>query len=257
MVKNIIAAFRFLTILPIPVKCTQKNLEKSIVWFPFVGAIIGLITGYGYRLLHVLFSTNISAVLTILLYILLTRGLHLDGLMDTLDGFLCHKGNKEDILRVMKDPAVGSFALLGGITWFFLLFSIIPRLEPWDYIIIHTYTRLSILLQPLIFSYPRESGTGKFFVDHINGKIFSTAMVLSLLITAAAVYFLNEISSESTALIWGLLLLTAFLCSLLIGIYSKKKISGITGDILGFTIEINHLILALLILILVDIFGAA
>jgi cobalamin synthase len=78
-----------------------------------------------------------------------------------------------------------------------------------------------------------------------------------LLITAAAVYFLNEISNESTALIWGLLLLTAFLCSLLIGLYSKKKISGITGDILGFTIEINHLILALLILILVDIFGAA
>lgn len=251
MMKNIAAAFQFLTILPVPVKTTQQHLEKSILWFPLVGAVIGLITGYGYWLLSYVFTGNISSVLTILIYIVLTRGLHLDGFMDTIDGFLSHK-NKQDkdlILKIMKDPAVGSFAVLGVIIWSLLLFSIIPYLQPEDHVMIHTYTRMAILLMPLLFSYPRESGTGKFFADHVNGKIFSAAIAVTLVITAVT-YFINGTNSVTVALVRAALLLAALLISGLIGIWSKKKINGITGDILGFTIETIHLILALLIMLL-------
>jgi len=251
MVKNIAAAFQFLTILPVPLKTTQKNLEKSILWFPLVGAVIGLITGYGYRLLNLVFTGNISSVLTILIYIVLTRALHLDGFMDAVDGFFSHKNkrDKDFILKIMKDPTVGSFAVLGVIIWSLLLFSIIPHLEPKDHVMIHTYTRLAILLMPLLFSYPRESGTGKFFADHVNGKTFSAAIIITLVIMAVT-YFINGTDSMTVLLLRGALLLAALLISGVIGIWSKKKINGITGDILGFTIETTHLILALLILLL-------
>jgi cobalamin 5'-phosphate synthase/cobalamin synthase len=251
MMKNIAAAFQFLTILPVPVKTTQKNLEKSILWFPLVGAVIGLITGYGYWLLDYVFTKNISSALTILIYIALTRGLHLDGFMDTIDGFFSHKKkrDKDFILKIMKDPTVGSFAVLGVIIWSLLLFGIIPHLEPKDHVMIHTYTRLVILLMPLLFSYPRESGTGKFFADHVNGKTFSAAIAVTLVIIAAT-YFINGTDSVSVVLLRGGLLLAALLISGLIGVWSKKKINGITGDILGFTIETIHLILALLIMLL-------
>jgi len=251
MVKNIAAAFQFLTILPIPVKTTQKNLEKSILWFPLVGAVIGLMTGYGYRLLTFIFTGSISSVLTILIYIGLTRALHLDGFMDTIDGFFSHKNkrDKDVILKIMKDPTVGGFAILGVIIWSLLLFSVIPLLEPIDHVMIHTYTRMAILVMPLMLSYPRESGTGKFFADHVNGKIFSAAILITLVIMAVT-YFINGTDSVTVALIRGALLLAALLISGLIGIWSKKKISGITGDILGFTIETIHLILALSIMLL-------
>jgi cobalamin 5'-phosphate synthase/cobalamin synthase len=251
MVKNIAAAFQFLTILPVPVKTTQKNLEKSILWFPLVGAVIGLVTGYGYRLLNYIFTGNISSVLTILIYIVLTRALHLDGFMDTIDGFFSHKNkrDKDFILKIMKDPMVGSFAVLGVIIWSLLLFSIIPHLEPVDHVMVHTYTRMAILLMPLLFSYPRENGTGKFFADHVNGKTFSAAITITLVIMAVT-YFIRGIGSGTFALIRGALLLAALLISLVIGIWSKKKINGITGDIFGFTIETTHLILALLIVLL-------
>ncbi len=249
--KNIAAAFQFLTILPVPVKTTPKNLEKSILWFPLVGAIIGLITGYGYWLLNYVFTGNISSVLTILIYIVLTRALHLDGFMDTIDGFFSHK-NKRDkdlILKIMKDPTVGSFGVLGVIIWSLLLFSVIPHLEPKDHVMIHTYTRLAILVMPLLFSYSRESGTGKFFADHVNRKVFSAAIAVTLVIIALT-YFMNGTDSVIVALVRVALLLAALLISGLIGIWSKKKINGITGDILGFTIETIHLILALLIILL-------
>ncbi|MGD2092412.1 MAG: adenosylcobinamide-GDP ribazoletransferase [Candidatus Aminicenantes bacterium] len=251
MMKNIAAAFQFLTILPVPVKTTQRNLEKSILWFPLVGAIIGLITGYGYWLLNYVFTENISSVLTILIYIFLTRALHLDGFMDTIDGFFSHKNkrDKEFILKIMKDPTVGSFAVLGVIIWFLLLFSVIPHLEPKDHVMIHTYTRMAILVMPLLFSYPRESGTGKFFADHVNGKTFCAAITITLVIMAVT-HFINGADSLTVALVRGALLLVALLISGLIGTWSKKKINGITGDILGFTIETIHLILVLLIILL-------
>jgi adenosylcobinamide-GDP ribazoletransferase len=250
MMKNIAAAFQFLTILPVPIKTTQKNLEKSILWFPLAGAMIGLITGYGYWLLNHVFTGNISSVLTILIYIVLTRALHLDGFMDTIDGFFSHK-NKQDkdfILKIMKDPTVGSFAVLGVIIWSLLLFCIIPHLEPADHVMIHTYTRMAILLMPLLFSYPRKSGTGKFFAEHVNGKTFSAAITITLVIIALTC-LINKTNTMTVILFRGALLLAALLISGLIGMWSKKKINGITGDILGFTIETTHLILALLIVL--------
>ena len=251
MMKNIAAAFQFLTILPVPVKTTQKNLEKSMLWFPLAGAVIGLITGYGYWLMNHVFTGNISSVLTIFIYIVLTRALHLDGFMDTIDGFFSHKNkrDKDSILKIMKDPTVGSFAVLGVIVWSLLLFGIIPYLEPGDHIMIHTYTRMAILLMPLLFSYPRESGTGKFFADHVNGKTFGAAITITLVITAVTC-FIDKTNTVTVVLVRGALLFAAFLISGLIGMWSKKKINGITGDILGFTIETSHLILALLIVLI-------
>lgn len=248
MLKNIAAAFQFLTILPLPVNSSRENLEKSMPWFPLVGAVIGLITGFGYRLFTHLLTGNLSAVLTILLYIVLTRGLHLDGFMDTIDGFFSHPKNpgKESILKIMKDPAVGSFAVLGAIIWALLLTSAIPHLDIKDHVLILSFSRLSILLLPLFFSYPKESGTGKFFADHVKPLSFLMALLITLVITAAT-YFIDG-SGRPDILIphWGALVLISFLIALLTGFWSKRKIGGITGDILGFIIETNFIFLALL-----------
>lgn len=251
--KNIAAAFQFLTILPLPVKTDRCHLEKAMVWFPLVGAVIGVITGFAYQGLHAVFPASISSTLTILIYIILTRALHLDGFMDTIDGFFSCQ-DRESILKIMKVPTVGSFAVLGVGVWFLVLFSSIPMLGPKDHIIIHTYLRTAILLMPLLFTYPRESGTGKFFVDHVKDKTALLAIILTLMITAA-LYFIDIPGSQWTVskrlqiLVYGAFLLVSFFVSWLIGLWSKKKIGGITGDIVGFTIETTHLFLVLLIVL--------
>jgi len=248
MIKNIIAAFHFLTILPLPVKTAQKHLEKSIPWYPLVGAVIGLIIGYGYKLLENLFSPGISSALTLLLYIILTRGLHLDGFMDTIDGFFSHtaKSDGNSRLKIMKDPAVGSFALLGAIIWSLLLSNAIPDLDLLDFVSIHMLARWAILPIPLIFSYPRESGTGKFFAENINLKTLFAAILITLVIMGV-VFFLHNDERITILLIWGALTFMTFLIATGIGWWSKHKINGVTGDVLGFTIEVLHVVLALLI----------
>jgi cobalamin 5'-phosphate synthase/cobalamin synthase len=221
-----------------------------MVWFPLVGAVTGGITGFAYLGLNRVFPESISSALTILVYIILTRALHLDGFMDTIDGFFSYR-DRESILKIMKEPAVGSFAVLGAGVWFLVLFSAVPMLGPKDHIVIQTYLRTAILLMPLLFTYPRESGTGKFFVDHVKTKTVLPAVILALMITAA-LYFIDMPGNRWTGstrlqvLVYAVFLPVSFFVSWLIGLWSKKKIGGITGDILGFTIEITHIILVLL-----------
>jgi adenosylcobinamide-GDP ribazoletransferase len=254
IIRNITAAFQFLTILPVPVKTELSNLRQSMVFFPLVGVVVGLITGFGYRIMESVFHESIASVLTILVYIILTRALHLDGFMDTIDGFFSHK-DRDAVLRILKDPGSGSFAVLGIGIWFLVMFSSLPMLKPTDYIFIHTFTRLSTLLMPLVSGYPRESGTGKFFVENVKGRIFLGALAITA--AMAAVLYLTDspLSPGNMAdpkkaavfMLYGGMLVLSLVVAAFISLWSKRKIGGITGDILGFNTETGHLVLVLAI----------
>jgi adenosylcobinamide-GDP ribazoletransferase len=98
-VKTFLQALSFLTILPVghPSLSEGKELARSMAFFPLVGLIIGLVLAVGHCLFLLLFSEPLSLWLTIGLLALLTRGLHLDGFADTMDG-LGSGGSREKIL---------------------------------------------------------------------------------------------------------------------------------------------------------------
>lgn len=242
MLKNVIAAFQFLTILPIPIKTSMQDLAGSMSWFPLVGVVLGLATGYGYQGLFHLFPASIAAALTILLYILLTRGLHLDGYMDTIDGF-CSGRKRERILEIMKEPTVGSFAVLGMGTWFLILVMAIPILKPLDYVFLHMFTRFQVLVPAFFFTYPRESGTGKFFVEQV--KPWRLAMALGVVVGVGAVVYITVTTSGTPFIIYGIGFILVVVSAFMIGWWAQRKIGGVTGDVLGFSIEFSHLLLVL------------
>lgn len=241
--KNIIAAFQFLTAIPLPVKTREEHLKRSLGWFPLVGAVIGTATGFGFQLFRLWFNENISAVFTILLYIILTRGLHLDGYMDTIDGFFSRK-DRTSVLKIMKESVVGGFAVLGAGIWFLLVFSALPLLKPEDHIFIHMLSRMGILLSPLVVSYPRESGTGKFFVENVKIKTLLFGIIVAG-IAGAVLWFAGLFHFPA----YGLLFFVPFVAALIIALWSRRKIGGITGDVLGFTVETTHMLLIVSILL--------
>lgn len=238
LLKGLIAAFQFLTIFPLPFRTNMEHMSRSMAWFPLVGAVIGIATGWGYKWVSGVFPGTIAAVLIILLYIVLTRGLHLDGYMDTLDGFFSHR-DRERILEIMKDPAAGSFAVLGCGIWFLVLYSSLEYLRPEDFVLLHMSNRAAILWMPLFFSYPRESGTGKFFVE--NRRKGTVTVSMALLAVIATVFFYKQ------PLVPLAVVFVSFAAVLLTGLWSRRKIGGITGDVLGFAIEATHMLLALVI----------
>jgi adenosylcobinamide-GDP ribazoletransferase len=101
------------TVLPLRGGRTDRRTAGSaMLWAPAVGAALGGVLALGCRLLRHTFPSGVPllAVLAILLGALLTRGLHLDGLADTVDG-LGSYGGPERALAVMKAPDVGPFGV--------------------------------------------------------------------------------------------------------------------------------------------------
>lgn len=106
-------ALSFLTVLPAGGTASGDAwLSRAAAWFPLVGALVGG-GAAGVVLLSdwVGLSHTIGGALAIIFAIVVTRGLHEDGLADTADGLGVH-GTRERRLAAMKDSAVGAHGAL-------------------------------------------------------------------------------------------------------------------------------------------------
>ena len=106
-------ALGFLTTLPArPVPYMPGGLGRAAAWFPVVGLLIGVLLLLVQTAAALLLGPAVAAVLVVVLWAVLTGGLHLDGLADCCDGLLV-SAPRERRLEIMRDPRVGSFAVTG------------------------------------------------------------------------------------------------------------------------------------------------
>ncbi len=111
---SFLAAFKFLTTIPLPFRRedSPEEVGRSVVYFPVVGLIIGLIL-VGLNWLFGLFlpSAVVNGLLIVSL-VIISGALHLDGFVDTCDGIGGHK-SVEDRWQVMHDSHAGAFGIVG------------------------------------------------------------------------------------------------------------------------------------------------
>lgn len=112
-----LVAWLFLTRLPLPSRLCrwfgahETPFFRSVPFFPWVGLVLGGLLLAADAVLGWLFSPLLSALLLVVLLVVLTGGLHLDGWMDTADGLFSGR-DRERILSIMKDSRVGAFGVL-------------------------------------------------------------------------------------------------------------------------------------------------
>lgn len=107
-----LAALQLLTIIPVRRAPRPEDLHASLAYFPVVGVVIGLLlAGVGWLLRWVLPSSLVAALLVVAM-VVVTGGLHLDGLSDTCDGLAGHR-TVEERWRVMHDSRAGAFGVIG------------------------------------------------------------------------------------------------------------------------------------------------
>lgn len=107
-------ALAFLTRIPAPVKQNQSDWEKSPMWYPLVGLVLGLLLFLFDFAIAQWFPALVRAVLDVAVWIYLTGGLHLDGWMDTADGLGSYR-ERERALQIMKDSRVGAMGAIAGV----------------------------------------------------------------------------------------------------------------------------------------------
>lgn len=110
-----IFAWHFLTTIPLSRthhEPTAPELAASMAWYSTVGLILGGILALSHIVLSRVFAQEVVNILLIVLLVSLTRGLHQDGLADTLDG-LAGGRTPDDRLSIMRDPRIGAIGATG------------------------------------------------------------------------------------------------------------------------------------------------
>ena len=229
--KNFFIALQFLTILPIRIKSEikEKDFGRSLVYFPVVGALIGLMLASILLVLSFLPHLVVVALILIVL-IVITGGIHLDGFADTCDGFYGSRP-KEKILEIMRDSHIGTMGVIGVICLLLLKFTLlinIPREILWKSLIAMTlFARWSQVLACFSSNYSRREGKAKYFIEYAGWR----ELLIGSLFTVISFLLLMKIE--------GLILFILSLVLILLFInYVKRKIGGMTGDTIGATNEL-------------------
>jgi adenosylcobinamide-GDP ribazoletransferase len=238
-----LAALQFLTLLPIKRSFNTEQMGRSTAYFPLVGLIIGLIlAGFNY-ILNLLLPPSVVNILLVILMALLSGGLHLDGLADTLDGIAGHR-TPEQRLEIMRDSRVGGFGALGLalflIAEYVTLNSLPGEWIPRTLVLSAVLSRWAMVTAIYVYPYARPVGLGKAFKDAVNWQQFVAATLVALVL---AVVLYRIAGLVIIAGVWLVLNLAA--------VYLKRQLRGLTGDTYGAINEISVLNVFLLISMLV------
>ncbi|WP_163559588.1 adenosylcobinamide-GDP ribazoletransferase [Halomonas sp. NO4] len=110
---GLLLACQFLTRLPVPVACpwTPTTRRWALRSYPLVGLVLGALLAGAAALLAGALPVPLLALALLSLWVALSGGLHLDGVMDVADA-LGSNATLEKRWAIMKDPQVGSFGIL-------------------------------------------------------------------------------------------------------------------------------------------------
>ena len=179
------------------------------------------------------FSEPLTAAFLVAVMIVVTRGLHLDGLMDVFDGVF-GGFTPERRLEIMRDSRVGAFGVTGAIAVLLLKYGALVSLlmlpqpgKEWALFLFPALSRWTMVVLLGAFPYVRTQGLGSPF--HGTGiKIATTIAGISAL---AASVLLGGFAG--LGLFFGVTVV-----AWLMGWAIAKTLGGLTGDAYGATNEI-------------------
>ncbi len=232
MIKGFILSLQFFTRIPIniPVDFNKQNLRYSVFFLPLVGFIIGGLGGLVYYLLSP-YNVMIASFMALLATIILTGGLHLDGLSDTFDGFFSNR-DKERTLEIMTDSRIGAFGVLSIVLIILFKFVLILNIRNLPLALALSFANSRLIDGWIMFTKKTSKADGL-------GKMFNDSKPKNLVLISVLIYLIILIFLDIRYIIP---LLLNFLLGQYITYIAYKKIDGFTGDVYGALIELGEVI---------------
>jgi adenosylcobinamide-GDP ribazoletransferase len=235
MLNALLLAVSTLTIIPLSPDPALKSttFKQSMIFYPWVGLLIGFFIALP-RWLSL--PVSLTSFWVLLFWVFFTRALHLDGVADCLDGWLGGK-NASDRKRIMKDPSIGTFGLVGIVLLilgkYLLLTHLLTFNSNWRWLlIIPVLSRWAVTFSSTISKSPvQTSGLGASYIPLPLSFFWISTLEtigIGLLILHLAIFIPWLIAG---LVAWGVTYL------------SKTLLGGLTGDGLGFIIELSELLI--------------
>lgn len=247
---SIMLALQFFTILPI-----NKNLpmeKRSITGmysiFPWIGAGIGAVACL---MLSFEWSSLMTGFSIVVVGVIVSGGLHMDGFIDTSDAFFSYK-DRSKRFEILEDPRVGAFGVMAVV--FLALGKVIIISEVlsadsfhWIFVLlIPFFSRATLTLLFSITASAKTSGLAYYFKGKVNANVVLIATLCHFFIGIGVLGWLTNWMAAVTVTV----VLIAFIC--LFRSWILKNFGGLTGDLLGASVEISEVVLWLTLLLLLS-----
>ncbi len=242
--KNIIVglllSLQFFTSFPIRKTLPMNNKTVTAMFgtMPFISFFMGVIVVLVILLNDVYFNFTplFLAIIIVIINIMMTGGLHLDGWIDLSDAYFSYR-DKEKRLEILSDSRIGAFGAINLVLIVLLKIGIFyeylhqrPTNFYLFFIILPVLCRLAILIYFNLSVNVKESGLAAYFKKHVKAKslwIYIACYIFIILITG---FVLNE---------YKLFVLTfsMFVMTWIYRHWTYRHFGGMTGDLLGALYE--------------------
>ena len=239
----LINLLHFLTILPLP-KVPYHSLNKTVIFLPFAGMLIGLMVAFFYQLGYWLnFPPFVCGAMALIAQVILTGGLHEDGLADSADALGVRAQNSQEKLQIIRDShAIGTYGALALILVILgkaMLFTAVihPKILWLILPLAHMLSRAQWVV--LIYMLPIIEGSqlAKMIANISKWQLITTLLLSFALSFALVKYFLFfDIQWELILLFWLVQIYALYF-------FIAKKFGGFSGDLLGASQQITEILI--------------
>ena len=249
-------AFSMYSKIPMPKsEWTKENMEYAIIFFPSIGLVIGFfpfIWVYSWEWMEnarICLSEPFKAIVLLLIPVVITGGIHLDGLLDTADARSSWQ-DRERRLEILKDSHAGAFAIITCVVYFFFYYGICTMVNVeniWlivmEFVLSRSFSALAIV------TFPKAKGTGlaAMFADNAQKRTVKFVEIIYIILSGIAMIVTGGISGVITF---------ASACLMFAYYYrmSSRVFGGITGDLAGYFLQMCEMVIALAAVLSVLVF---
>jgi adenosylcobinamide-GDP ribazoletransferase len=234
------------TVAPVagPRRLDHDVAGRAMALAPAVGALLGLLLGVALALLAAGLPAPVAATLTVGLAALLTRGLHLDGLADTVDALGSYR-TRERALEIMKSPEVGPFGVVALVLVLLTQVGALAQLSARPLPALLAAVAAAVAGGRLAIADACRRGVPAARPGGMGALVAGTVSPLAVglnaaLVTAVAFFAVPGRPWQGTVTV-GLSL------AVVIGLRAHlvRRLGGVTGDVLGFLSETATTLIAI------------
>lgn len=241
LIRSFFIAFSMYSKIPMPrTDWTKEAMRYAMCFFPVIGAVIGGLLYLWIYLTGDATGSLFRAAVAVLIPIIITGGIHLDGLLDTADALSSYK-TMEEKLEILKDSHTGAFAIIVGGAWFILALGTWSevRLEMMPVLALSfVLSRALSGLAIVVFPKAKNTGLAATFSEMAVKRTVAFTMIGFILVFGVLAIYLNPVYGVPMDIAAGLVFFYYYRMS-------KKKFGGITGDLAGFFLTVSELVMAL------------
>lgn len=235
-------AFAMYSKIPVPqADWKQENMKYTMCFFPLVGAVIGALL-YGLLWIEQVLGAPVpfQALTAVAVPMLLTGGIHMDGFLDVSDALHSYLP-KEEKLRIMEDPHVGSFAVIGALLWLISDYALWASVDlsaaavlAWPFIL----SRILSALLVVTVKRSKENGMNAQMSEAAHKQMVKKVLFAELVLCVGAMLYLHPILG-----------LVAFAVAGAVFFYVRqlayKQFGGMSGDVAGYFLQLCELMMLL------------